>query len=324
MQCDELISVVVPAYNGAFTIDETLRSVRSQTYAHLEILVVDDGSLDDTSKIVQRHAAEDYRVRLIQQANEGVAAARNNGVAHAKGALIAFVDADDLWSPSKIEKQVLSIKAAGSQCALSYTWYAGIDKDSLIIDRSNRPTESGNVLARMCNGNLVGNGSSALVRKSAVLEVGGFNTTLRAQRAQGCEDLHFYFRIAERHSFALVPEFLTGYRSTPTNMSSDLIQMYRSWMLVSKEMQERQPRLAKAVRTGTSGYIGFLLDRSISLRQPRQAFFFGGCLLIRDPSLLATVVFSRARTFVRGWRQSRDPQILAQERFVIGMPETGC
>jgi glycosyltransferase involved in cell wall biosynthesis len=315
MHGDELISVVVPVYNGALTIDETLRSVRAQTYRHLEILVVDDGSLDETPQIVQRHTAEDDRVRLIRQANGGVAAARNNGVAQAKGALLAFVDADDLWSAGKIEKQVLSLSAGGPRYALSYTWYAQIDKNSQIIDRSCRPTESGDVLARMCYGNLVGNGSSALVRKAAVLEVGGFNTELRAQRAQGCEDLHFYFRIAERHLFALVPEFLTGYRSTPTNMSSDLIQMYRSWMLVSSEMRKRQPKLARVIQAGTNLYIGGLLDSAISFRQPRLALFFGRCLLMRDPKLLVRTLLYRGRS-----RSSPTP---IHERFVIGAHGTG-
>ncbi len=203
MQDDELVSVVLPVHNGAATIDETLRSVRSQTYRNLEILVVDDGSLDETFQVVARHAAADARIRLLRQANLGVAAARNNGIAQARGKVVAFVDADDLWAKEKIEKQIAALRAAGPRCALVYTWYALIDEDSGVIDRSYRPYQSGNVLARMCYGNLIGNGSSALVTKAAIIEAGGFNPLLRARRAQGCEDYQLYFRIAERYLFAL-------------------------------------------------------------------------------------------------------------------------
>src|SRR5579863_7666011 len=94
----ELVTVVIPAYNAAHTIDETLRSARYQTHRNLEILVVDDGSKDATPEVVARHAVIDARIRLIVQENAGVAAARNRGIAEAKSDLIAPLDADDLWA----------------------------------------------------------------------------------------------------------------------------------------------------------------------------------------------------------------------------------
>ena len=159
MQEDGLVSIVLPVHNGAATIDETLRSVRSQTYGGLEIIVVDDGSYDQTLEIVSSHAAVDRRIRLVRQPQGGVAAARNSGIAQARGKLVAFIDADDLWAPEKIAKQIAALRAAGPQYAVVYTWYALIDKDSRIIDRSYCPSDSGDVLARLCYGNLVGNGS---------------------------------------------------------------------------------------------------------------------------------------------------------------------
>jgi glycosyltransferase involved in cell wall biosynthesis len=318
MQDDDLVSVVLPVHNGAATIDETLRSVRSQTHRNLEIIIVDDGSDDETLDIVSRHGAVDKRVRLSQQPQGGVAAARNAGIAQAQGKVLAFIDADDLWAPEKIAKQIASLRAAGQQYAVVYTWYALIDKDSRIIDRSYRPSDSGDVLARLCYGNLVGNGSSALITKAALLEAGGFDPSLRARSAQGCEDLQLYFRIAERHLFALVPEYLTGYRRTPTNMSSDLLQMYRSWMLVTGDMKRRQPRLATAIETGRNLFVGGLLERAIAFRQPSQALFLASRLLWRDPRILAGIVFSRACGMIfRRWQSSRS-QIPACERFVIG------
>src|SRR6476660_90490 len=98
----ELVSVVVPAYNAEKTILETICSVRAQTYRNLDIVVVDDGSVDGTPGIVERHARTDSRVRLIRQANLGVAAARNRGIAEARADYIAPIDADDLWESTKI------------------------------------------------------------------------------------------------------------------------------------------------------------------------------------------------------------------------------
>ena len=101
----ELISVVVPVYNAQRTLDETLLSIRSQSYRNIEVLVIDDGSIDISAAIAARHARIDGRIRLIRQANAGVAAARNRGIAEAKGDLIAPIDADDLWTAEKLEKQ---------------------------------------------------------------------------------------------------------------------------------------------------------------------------------------------------------------------------
>jgi glycosyltransferase involved in cell wall biosynthesis len=269
----------------------------------------------------------DRRVRLIRQPHGGVAAARNKGIAQARSELIAFVDADDLWDREKIEKQIAALRAAGPRCALVYTWYAIIDEDSRVIDRTYRPFESGDVLGRICRGNLIGNGSSALVTKAPLLEAGGFNPLLRARCAQGCEDYQLYFRIAERHLFALVPEFLTGYRRTPTNMSSDLFQMYRSWMLVTGEMRDRQPKLANTIHVGANLFIAGLLERAVEFRQFKQAHFFAGRLLWRDPVLLAGTLLQSARRALsplrRRWRRWRGIRAPVRERFAIGDPESG-
>ena len=258
-----LVSVIVPAYNAAHTIDETLRSARYQTHRNLEILVVDDGSTDGTPSVVARHAALDARVRLITQDNAGVAAARNRGIAEAKSDLIAPLDADDLWAPSKIEKQLWALRQAGERTALAYTWFAVIDEQGHVRDLEHQPLDAGWVLRRMCRGNLVGNGSSPLMRKSAVLEAGGFDSGLRSAHAQGCEDLLLYFRIAERHEFAVVPEHLTGYRRHPETMSEDALQMLRSYHLVTKEMYRKYPEYAEEIRLGEADLADWLMRKAL-------------------------------------------------------------
>ncbi len=260
---DDAVTAVVPAYNAEATLDETLRSVRSQTHRALEILVVDDGSRDRTAEIALAHAAADRRVRLVQQANAGVAAARNHGIAEAQAALVAPVDADDLWAPVKIERQLAALRRGGPTFALVYTWSALIAADSRIITLGDRETEEGDVLARMCRGNLVGNGSAALMRRRAVLEVGGYDPTLRARRAQGCEDWLLYCKIAARHRVALVPEFLTGYRQSPETMSRDLMQMARSWRLVAAELRLYHPELVAEIDAGEAFAARWMIRRAL-------------------------------------------------------------
>ncbi len=101
-----LVSVIIPAYNACVTVERTISSVVNQTYSNLEVLVVDDGSTDETALLVQRMADADPRIRLLQKPNGGLVSARNFGIAHASGEFIAPIDADDLWHPEKIAKQV--------------------------------------------------------------------------------------------------------------------------------------------------------------------------------------------------------------------------
>lgn len=268
----ELISVIVPAYNAAATLDETLHSVRGQTHADFEALVVDDGSADATPDLVEAHVAADPRVRLIRQANGGVARARNRGLAEARGRLVAPVDADDLWSPDKLAKQLAAYRAEREGVVLVYSWFNTIDEQGRILSGAYRPTEKGDVLRRMLRGNLIGNASTPLMRRDAVLAVGGYDPSLRDRRAQGCEDLLLYFRLAEQGRFGLVPEALVGYRWTAENMSSDGLQMMRSWALVADEMRSRHPDHEADIRAGGDDLLWWLAGRAYRAGRRRDAF----------------------------------------------------
>ena len=112
MSCASLVSVVIPTFNRARFIGETLESALSQTWKALEVIVVDDGSTDDTRQIVEEFAALDERVRYFHQANQGVSAARNHAIAQAQGEYVAFLDSDDLWHPWKLAIQMELLQAA--------------------------------------------------------------------------------------------------------------------------------------------------------------------------------------------------------------------
>jgi glycosyltransferase involved in cell wall biosynthesis len=262
----ELVSVIVPAYNAGRYIDRTLLSVRGQTYANLEILVVDDGSSDDTPDIVMRHAGLDARIRLIRQDNAGVAAARNTGIGQARGRYIAPIDADDLWAPEKIARQIAAVHGATATIGLVYSWYILIGEHDDIIGSINNTPEDTEFLQRMCRYNVVGNGSSALLLRRAVLEVGGYDTSLRDRNAQGCEDYKLYFLIAERFAVTAVKDYLTGYRMHGDSMSGQVEQMIRSRRIVTGEIMARRPTLTAELQRGNVRVMRFLLARCLRRR----------------------------------------------------------
>jgi glycosyltransferase involved in cell wall biosynthesis len=232
-----LVSVVVPAFNAANTIAETLRSISQQTYSALEIVVVDDGSTDETADIAWRHG--DPRLRVVAKANGGVASARNAGIRNSHGAFVAFIDADDLWHPTKIAKQLPVLLAGGADMALVYAPFRLIDGDGRVLSSPHKYGVNGWVIHRHFYSNLVGNGSALLVRRSVLEEFGGFDSWLLEQGAEGCEDLLLQLRIATRYRFGEVSEYLVGYRRLPDNMSSNTDQMIRSGMLaVNKALSE--------------------------------------------------------------------------------------
>ncbi|MBA4096540.1 MAG: hypothetical protein C0484_07215 [Rhodospirillum sp.] len=234
-----LVSVVVPAFNAAKTISDTLRSISRQTYTALEIVVVDDGSTDETADLARRYGATDSRVRVVTKPNGGVASARNAGIRCTAGAFVAFIDADDLWHPTKIAKQLKVLLAGGPDMALVYAPFRLIDADSRVLASPHKYGVNGWVIHRHFYSNLVGNGSALLVHRSVLEEFGGFDSWLLQQGAEGCEDLLLQLRIAARYRFGEVSEYLVGYRRLPDNMSSNKDQMIRSGILaVNKALSE--------------------------------------------------------------------------------------
>ena len=222
-----LISVVIPAYNATPTLAETLRSALRQTHAELEVIVVDDGSKDGTRAMAESFAAEDPRVRVISKANAGVAAARNTGIDAARGDFIAPLDADDLWHPDKLRLQHERFVNGPASLGLVYNWYRRIDTSGRVVDPSATPVVEGWVLYRHLDWNFVSNGSTPLIRRSALGDL-RYDPGLNAAGNQGCEDYLIQLQIALKHQFACVPAYLTGYRRTDGAMTEDVGRMIRS------------------------------------------------------------------------------------------------
>ena len=194
-----IVSVVIIAYNCAEYVSHAIQSVLEQTWSKLELIVVDDGSTDATGEVVQR--TQDPRLRYIRQANKGPNAARNEGIRHARGQLIAFLDCDDWWLPQKLEKQVARV-SDDPEIGLVYSLATRVDAAGKEGDRFDSIVE-GRVLDRLLLGNCIaGSASSAMVTRRAIDAVGMFDESLHY-----AEDWEYWIRIASRFAVACVPEF---------------------------------------------------------------------------------------------------------------------
>ncbi|MEO8455385.1 MAG: glycosyltransferase family 2 protein [Sphingomicrobium sp.] len=240
-----LVSVIVPAWNAEQTLAETLHSAAAQTHRDLEILIIDDGSTDDTAALAAEFCASDPRARLIRQKNGGLASARNCAIDAAQGDFIAPLDADDLWHPEKIERQLATFAASSAQVALVYCWYRMIDERGCVIAPAWAPVFEGRVFARHLECNF-GTGSAPLIRRSAL---GDLRYELSRPGEGGCEDWLLQLQIAARHEIACTRAFLLGYRQHPRAMSADSgrmirahIQMYR---IIEREFPGCETRIVR-------------------------------------------------------------------------------
>lgn len=272
MKGDQLVSVVIPAYNAESTIDETLWSVRGQTHALLEIIVVDDGSTDTTLALVEAHAAIDPRVQIIHQSNGGVAAARNAGWQQSGYNFISFIDADDLWAETKIEFQLQELEVAGPRAGMAYTYCAEIDSRGVVCGLVSGQLHKGNVLSELLCTNFIVCGSNGLYRRNALIDAGGFESGLRAAGYEGCEDWLLNIRIAETYDIVGVAEYLVGYRKTSNSMSSNSQRMFGSHILACRQTIGRRPDLAHVAFIGLRNYCTWLMRYEIRKFSPMQAW----------------------------------------------------
>jgi hypothetical protein len=247
MAAEPLVSIILPVCNGAPWIAATLDSALGQTYPHIELIVVDDGSQDGTRAVVDARAARDCRVRVIGQTNRGVATARNRALAVARGEYVAPLDADDLWDPTKIERQVRRMLEAGDGTGLVYCWWAWIDVTGTIVDSSPRWRIEGHAHETLLQVNYTGNASVPLYRRRYLEQVGGYDVTLRERDAQGCEDWDVALKVAEQTRVAVVPARLVGYCRRRDSMSARCDRMWRSHGLMMDGARLRRPALRPAL-----------------------------------------------------------------------------
>ncbi len=211
------VSIIIPAYNAMDYLPQALESVLKQPFCNFEVLIINDGSSDDI--VEWSSQVTDPRIKLISQEHQGVSAARNTGINNSQGKYIAFIDADDLWEPTKLEKQVNCLET-NPQAGLVYTWTAFIDQFNQPIGLSKISHSEGNVWEEIVIQDMVSPGGSAMIRAECFDKAGLFDVTLSIG-----EDRDMWTRIAAIYDFAVIKEFLTLYRrhSQNTTISNEKI-----------------------------------------------------------------------------------------------------
>lgn len=244
------VSIVIPAYNAARTIAATLASIRAQTYAPDEVIVVDDGSTDETGQIAVRYGA-----RVVRQPNGGVSHARNTGVAAARNEWVAFVDADDTWSPEKLERQWCA-QGRAPDVALSFTDYAQGDvcdggvfgRHAAYRDAPREPLgddafrwKRDDLLRAFCTVDFL-SPVTVMIRRDVYDAAGGFDPAIGYH-----EDLEFFCRVLALTDAVAVETVLAEYRRHEGNTTADIDVWTRERLRVYELMidaAERYPATA--------------------------------------------------------------------------------
>ncbi len=282
-----LVSVIIPVYNGEKTIQETIESVLNQTFIDLELIVINDGSQDATLKLVER--IQDSRINVFSYPNAGQSTSRNRGIALATGEYISFIDADDLWTPDKLEAQLKALQA-NPKAAVAYSWTDWIDESSQLLGKGSHNTEQGEVFAKLLLNDFVANGSNVLIRRQALNEVGDFDASVTP-----AEDWDMWLRLAVHYEFVAVQSSQVLYRICPNSASFNVWKMEASSLRVIEKAYAIAPQSLQHLKRHSLGnrykYLTFkAIEGYPDRKKGLAAIRFLWNAIKNDPSLLRSKV----------------------------------
>ncbi len=228
-----IISVIIPAYNAERTILETIESIQQQTFSDFEIIVINDGSTDKTLELLQN--IKDNRLKILSYENGGVCVARNRGISHATGELIAFLDADDMWTPDKLELQLAALQQH-PEAGVAYSWtYFMYEQEGSVVP--GKPVFfEGNVYPKLLVENFIAHGSNLLIWRKVIESVGEFDSTF-----PHCADWDFYLRLAAQYPFVLVPKHQIFYRQSSGSMTSKIDGIEKQMLKLFEKSYQTAP-----------------------------------------------------------------------------------
>jgi glycosyltransferase involved in cell wall biosynthesis len=237
------VSVIMPAYNVAPYIGEAIESVLGQTFSDFQLLVVDDGSTDDTAAITQQFAAADSRIMLLRQENRGLAAARNTALRHATGAMLALLDSDDLWTPGFLEAQTAILRARPDvDIVTGNAWTLGSYEHGLPARPWPDPRPTPDLTTILCDELSVF--IMSVFHRRVYDTIGGFDELLRTN-----EDFDFWLRAAiAGFKFARNDQPLGYYRRRDDSLSASQVRMLRGALRVYYKQRPSLLHNAAALR----------------------------------------------------------------------------
>jgi glycosyltransferase involved in cell wall biosynthesis len=262
-----MVSVIIPAYNAAEFLPATIASVQGQTFSDWELLIINDGSTDDTVTVVRQYQETNHNIHLIHQLNQGVSTARNLGVENSKGQIIAFLDADDQWLPHKLQQHLEHFKS-NSRLGVSF---AQVE----ILTQTGEPT--GQVSSsRLTNlqpeyllsENPTTTTSNWVVRKEVFAQVGGFSPDMSYS-----EDLEWLLRVICTGNWEIVGinQVLTRYRTSSAGLSSNLYRMEAGWNQLVEKAKVYAPQLIeKHFALAQALHLRYLARRAFRLKLPAE------------------------------------------------------
>jgi glycosyltransferase involved in cell wall biosynthesis len=265
------VSVVIPTYNAAAMVKEAIESVLAQTYADFEVVVMDDGSTDDTESVVRQFGD---RIRYFKQENRGVSAARNAGINKSLGDYVAFLDSDDLWLPDKLTEQIPLLEA-DPKLGLVYCDWAVMSGEAVLQSSylEDLPAASGYVFDELIQSGFILT-SGVVLRRACLDDVGAFDKSLAI-----AQDYDLWLRISYRWKVQLVDQRLFTKRSCNGSLSSNLkktaLERIALFQKTLKELQDMTPRSRKLVRHQLAlnfWDVGYDEFDGLSLREARKNF----------------------------------------------------
>jgi glycosyltransferase involved in cell wall biosynthesis len=254
------VSIVITCYNHGRFLGEAIESARAQTLSPIEIIVIDDGSTDDSFAV----AAGFKDVKCLTGGNQGLAAARNLGFNASTGPFLIFLDADDRLMPAAVEAG-LSALAAHPECGFVSGHYAVIDSQGVQLHLQQTPCDAEADYGSLLRRNHIGMHAAVMYRRAVVERAGGFNASLRA-----CEDYDLYLRAARIFSYRCHHQPVAEYRQHESNMSNDAALMLDAALSVvwsQRSYVRKNPRYREAYREGVrhwSDYYGRRLEKQIA------------------------------------------------------------
>jgi glycosyltransferase involved in cell wall biosynthesis len=279
------ISVIIPTFNHGEFVAETLESVFAQTYGNFEVIVVNDGSRDDTESVLRPYI-EAQRIRYLRQENQGVAAARNAGLALATGEWIAFLDDDDLWPMDKLEWQVSRLESSNAVMVGGLCSLFGDAKDRKMLLTSDDFIAF--TTPELFKSNPFGSPGQTLIRKSALDQIGGFDPLI-----WGVDDMDLWIRLSKIGEIRRYQRLALFYRAHDANASLDILRMAKNMEAV--------------IRKNVAGLAG-LEKRSSERSGYRFLFRYTGKKLL----------WKGAQRIAGG--QARDGLAMMRESFLIFLP----
>jgi glycosyltransferase involved in cell wall biosynthesis len=278
------VSVIIPVYKVEKYVAATVESVLAQTYKNFELLIIDDGSPDKSIEICQQFT--DHRIRIIRQENRGVAAARNTGIRHAQGEYLAFLDADDLWTPEKLAKHIEHLENSPA-VGVSFCRSAFIDElgEPLGIYQITKLKEI-TPLDLVCR-TPIGNGSVPVIRRETLEDI-AFQDNLYGvvenfyfdddRQLHPSEDVECWLRIAMKTKWLIegIPEPLTLYRVNSQGFSAQLMKKLKSWerMLEKAHAYVPSESMAELEKIAMAYQLRHLARRAVTLKDGTTAIQF--------------------------------------------------